>query len=422
MCFDEMQIAGEMSLYFVPLLFENEVVQSILPKWLNFAPPPDITADKYPVIFTFAQERRVRFEWGIITSPSIEHKEVGVGVPWVQLTETGQGPFYSFPQLYLDKLLPVILGKYWWGFAKQVANIQTSDGFYAAVKDNRLLVSGEFKPCGEPGKPSDFPFFEAMAKQKLLQETPVVDKTFFGSYLCAKLNRDTEKTVIQPVEAKVQIADAFLPGLPLGEYTVKGINEVPMGALHMRAPWTMSMPMSCGAAKGGGSPTQRKKTLGALEQQARAGVDKVRDNPEGRYQLRLDFYQKYGFAEDGGPGYGQAELAFMRWAIARGVLNPLDDPGQSGSPWWRAVNEEYLYLSELAGLMYEAGLDETSFNGPLRFWLAYLQTPSSLTWYRAHNASIVHGYLNQVETAKQENRPEQIFVNIVLYRVLYAQA
>jgi uncharacterized protein with NAD-binding domain and iron-sulfur cluster len=34
----------------------------------------------------------------------------------------------------------------------------------------------------------------------------------------------------------------------------------------------------------------------------------------------------------------------------------------------------------------------------------------------------VSGYLDQVDAAKRENRPEQIFMNVVLYRLLYAQA
>ena len=60
-------------------------------------------------------------------------------------------------------------------------------------------------------------------------------------------------------------------------------------------------------------------------------VESVRDDPEGRYQLRVAFYKKYGFAKDSGAGYGTSELAFLRWEIERGVLNPVA-AAQPGSP------------------------------------------------------------------------------------------
>ena len=77
-------------------------------------------------------------------------------------------------------------------------------------------------------------------------------------------------------------------------------------------------------------------------------VAEVRDDPEGRYRLRVGFYQKYGFAKDGGAGYGASELAFLRWEIERGVLNPLDHPAQPGSRWWRDVNDDFLLAAEQA--------------------------------------------------------------------------
>jgi hypothetical protein len=52
----------------------------------------------------------------------------------------------------------------------------------------------------------------------------------------------------------------------------------------------------------------------------------------------------------------------------------------------------------------------------------YIVSPAPATWYRAHNASIVAGYLAFQQLATKEERTEQSFVNIVLYRLLFAQA
>jgi hypothetical protein len=67
-------------------------------------------------------------------------------------------------------------------------------------------------------------------------------------------------------------------------------------------------------------------------------VRAVRDSAEGRLRLAAEFYT----ADAGHRGrYGRAELTFLRWATARGVLNgPSAD--KPGSPWWRAVNDALL--------------------------------------------------------------------------------
>ena len=55
--------------------------------------------------------------------------------------------------------------------------------------------------------------------------------------------------------------------------------------------------------------------LDELTAQARRIVSAAADDPEARYDLRVRFYEKYGCLPDGA-GYGNSELAFMRWEIA----------------------------------------------------------------------------------------------------------
>lgn len=143
------------------------------------------------------------------------------------------------------------------------------------------------------------------------------------------------------------------------------------------------------------------------------------DTPEERYRRRQDFYRKYGFAESEF-GYGESELAFMEWEIKRGVLNA-PDSDRPGSPWWRAVNLAIAIDSEQAAAIHEQG-DGADARDPIRFWLDYFKSPSPRTWYRAHNASITRAYMQHCAEAEDENEAEQEFVNIVLYRLLYAHA
>src|SRR5260370_871233 len=97
--------------------------------------------------------------------------------------------------------------------------------------------------------------------------------------------------------------------------------------------------------------------------QSFAPVSAGADDPEARYGLRVRFYEKYGEAIDDGAGYGNSELAFMRWEIDRGVLEPLDAP-RPGSRWWRNVNASLLFDAELAALIYESGAQDTSTAAP----------------------------------------------------------
>lgn len=159
-------------------------------------------------------------------------------------------------------------------------------------------------------------------------------------------------------------------------------------------------------------------TLESLEKEAAGTVARVRNDPEGRLALRERFYHNFDRGPDGGPGFGRSELDFIRWEIARGVLKPIE---AGGSPWWRFVNERLLYHAELAALIHEQLPDAVSGIGAVRYWLDFIREPSAIGWYRAHNASIVDGYLDAVELAHAEPWSERIWVNVVLYRLLYAQ-
>jgi hypothetical protein len=55
-------------------------------------------------------------------------------------------------------------------------------------------------------------------------------------------------------------------------------------------------------------------------------------------------------------------------------------------------------------------------------WLDFAHRPSAASWYRAHNASVVAGYLEYESLAARELLVERFFLNVALVRVLYAHA
>lgn len=162
-------------------------------------------------------------------------------------------------------------------------------------------------------------------------------------------------------------------------------------------------------------------TLQDLENQVWKYVESLRDSPEARARSRDAFYARYGQGDPSEKyGYGDSEIAFLGWE-ERCVLRPPDaDP--RGSAWWSAVNLWFIYLSELGAKAYDVRFPTAQLPQPAQFWVAFIETPNSITWYRAHNASIIDGYLKYPQLTREETLPEIVFINMVLYRLLFAQS
>ena len=153
---------------------------------------------------------------------------------------------------------------------------------------------------------------------------------------------------------------------------------------------------------------------------ARAQVAAVRDDPAARLALMAQVFRgPTGRAPRHLP-FRRAALSFMRWQARRGVLAPLG-ASPPGSVWWRSVNERLLRDGcETVALLGGAAGEPSS--DAVRLWLAFGAHPSGRNWYRAHNASIVAGYLEHRPLADAESAPERFFMNVALLRVLYAHA
>ena len=157
----------------------------------------------------------------------------------------------------------------------------------------------------------------------------------------------------------------------------------------------------------------------AAEDEAAAIVAAVRDDPARRLELAARFYDRRT-GRAGIRSYRRAELAFMRWQISRGVL-AAPSADRPGSPWWRAVNEGLLRDAWQARLLV-SGQPGTASQPSVAYWVRFLRQPSAEAWYRAHNASIVAGYLDHRDLCRQEHPVERFFMDVALIRVLYAHS
>ncbi|WP_231984931.1 hypothetical protein [Mycobacterium sp. E796] len=101
-------------------------------------------------------------------------------------------------------------------------------------------------------------------------------------------------------------------------------------------------------------------------------------------------------------------------------MNPPTEPSP-GSPWWRALNEGLLRDTAEARALAFGYPGQPSSRG-VTAHLEFIRRPTASSWYRAHNTSIVAGYLANMPLAAAERRVERFFLNVVLLRVLFAHA
>jgi hypothetical protein len=153
---------------------------------------------------------------------------------------------------------------------------------------------------------------------------------------------------------------------------------------------------------------------------AEAQVAAVRDDPPARFALMARLFEGPAGGAPRHLPFRRAALSFMRWQLQRGVLAP-PDARPPGSVWWRAINERLLRDGCEAVALVGGTAGEPS-SQAVRYWLAFSALPTGANWYRAHNASIVGGYLEHRELAAAETQAERFFMNVALARVLYAHA
>jgi hypothetical protein len=118
--------------------------------------------------------------------------------------------------------------------------------------------------------------------------------------------------------------------------------------------------------------------------------------------------------------YRRAMLAFMRWQAARGVFDPLGGR-RPGSPWWQAINDGLLLDAWEASYRIDTPSATPSRRAVAR-WVSFLEDPSPLAWYRAHNASVVARYIEHRHLADCERPVERFFMDVALGRVLFVHA
>lgn len=158
-----------------------------------------------------------------------------------------------------------------------------------------------------------------------------------------------------------------------------------------------------------------------LEQKVNLLCEQIAHSPQERLASRDKFYQNHKFDSADGIDYGSFEIDFFNHQAQRGVLNA-DDASPPGSPWWRKVNLKLIYYTELAQAIFDNKLKVEQLPLPVKRWLKYIKKPNGKNWFRAFNATLMTCANQCRADAMLESDMEQLYINVVLYRMMFAQA
>ena len=242
---------GRYRSWMVVLSIPQERVKQMLPRQLELAPQDIAPPGKHPLLLMFGHQLNVSIHLGSTDLFDLDYLEFVLEVPYTQWKSTRaayRGPLLFSPRLWLNKTFPLMLGRFY-GFAKERANMALDQDRYliAGWETNKPLISGHFKAIGDSGPTANFPLFE-QALSRLFNQ-PLVGQTRLGPlpgpFVCSIFDWHFDRAKIQAVEATVNIAQPFVPGLPIGEYSTPGLDTDALGAFHLDTRWQLTEPMDC---------------------------------------------------------------------------------------------------------------------------------------------------------------------------------
>lgn len=229
-----------------------EDVRRMLPEGVSPGPQTLAPAGEHPILFMFGRHDGVHPV--ILPIRGGAYHEMITAVPFLDYGKPEgkgyRGEYAFMPRLYLDDWIFVMLG--WvYGYDKVRARISDTPGGYrvSTLGSGDPLVSGHFDARGSAGPVSEFPNFAAVAPT--FQE-PFLGKLGFGPVLCSVMTFELDKATLRPAEGRIVVERPYVPGMPVGEIRVPGIDASPRGAFHIEVPWTLSWPMPCGCLPSGG--------------------------------------------------------------------------------------------------------------------------------------------------------------------------
>jgi hypothetical protein len=214
----------------------QEAARAMLPPGLDLAAQDVMGGDRHPIVLILGRQSGVRAR---LLPFGADYLEFILALPFVERRagrEGVGGPFCYPARLYLDRGLPTVAGRLLYAYDKRRAAIRTTADSYriAEPAGGAPLLDAQYRIAGPAIAPSRIVALT-------LLEQPVISRSGDGwRYSVADLGLD--RAVLQPVALGLSIRRAFVPGLPVGDFRLEGVDGDAGSAFRIRTHWRLAGP------------------------------------------------------------------------------------------------------------------------------------------------------------------------------------
>jgi hypothetical protein len=226
---------GQMTAVVAILPVAQEAARAMLPPGLDLAAQDVMRGERHPMLLILGRQSGVRSR---LLPFGADYLEFILALPFVERhagSEGAAGPFCYPVRLYLDRGLPTVAGRLLYAYDKRRALIRTTADSYriADAVGGAPLLDAHYRIAGPAIEPSRIAL--------TLFDQPVISRSRGGwRYSVADLGLD--RAVLQPVGLHLSIRRAFVPGLPVGEFRLQGLDGDHGAAFRIRTHWRLAGP------------------------------------------------------------------------------------------------------------------------------------------------------------------------------------
>jgi hypothetical protein len=227
---------GHMTAVVAILPVAQEAAHAMLPPGLDLAAQDVMRSDRHPMVLILGRQSGVRSR---LLPFGADYLEFILALPFVERRggrERARGPFCYPARLYLDRGLPTMAGRLLYAYDKRRAAIRTTADSYRIAEQagGEPLLEAHYRVAGPTVEP-------ARLGARTLLEQPVISRSGSGwRYSVADLGLD--RAMLQPVALALAIRRAFVPGLPVGEFRLGGLDGDAGSAFRIRTHWRLAGP------------------------------------------------------------------------------------------------------------------------------------------------------------------------------------
>jgi hypothetical protein len=220
----------------------RELIEETLPAELTIHSPHNDSAHDasptHPLVLTFGEQCAVRaysnpvymglqYLESVTIIPRVYLRREAAMRQFGQIIEAGAGtyfgPFNYMPRLYLDQLLPTIVGwslayrKVWGRIEHTVDSLQASSLLTGSPHYKAQFTRGQY----QPKVAVDYP---ALAPWLKMLNAPIVSRTPLGKFLFTKYFWAWKYASLWDVDLKLEVTNSGVRALPAGRYSFETVS------------------------------------------------------------------------------------------------------------------------------------------------------------------------------------------------------